>query len=111
MSNFAIVSPITFLTLLTNVVSKLRFLPANKTNGYLNSEFIWTQDDLYYSFNGVDYLVCARNTPFKMGYKFIILPISSLTEEQRDSHVFPPVYVVIADSMSVRQIVINGDAY
>lgn len=82
-----------------------------KSNGYLNSEFIWTQDDLYYSFNGVDYLVCARNTPFKMGYKFIILPISSLSEEQRDSHVFPPVYVVIADSMSVRQIVINGDAY
>ena len=82
-----------------------------KSNGYLNSEFIWTDDDLYYSFNGRDYLVCSRNTPFKMGYKFIILPISSLTQEQKDSHVFPPVYVVIADSMSVRQIVINGDAY
>ncbi len=82
-----------------------------KTNGYLNSDFIWTEDDLFYSFNGVDYLVCSRNTPFKMGYKFIVLPISALTLEQRDSHVFPPVYVVIADSMSVRQIVINGDAF
>lgn len=82
-----------------------------KTNGYLNSEFIWTDDDLFYSFNGMDYLVCSRNTPFKMGYKFIVLPISALTPEQRDSHVFPPVYVVIADSMSVRQIVINGDAF
>lgn len=82
-----------------------------KSSGYLSSEFIWTDDDLYYSFNGQDYLVCARNTPLKMGYKFIILPISSLTQEQKDSHVFPPVYVLIADSMSIRQIVINGDAY
>lgn len=82
-----------------------------KVNGYLNSEFIWTDDDLFYSFNGMDYLVCSRNTPFKMGYKFIVLPINALTQEQRDSHVFPPVYVVIADSMSVRQIVINGDAF
>lgn len=82
-----------------------------KVNGYLNSEFIWTDDDLFYSFNGMDYLVCSRNTPFKMGYKFIVLPINALTTEQRDSHVFPPVYVVIADSMSVRQIVINGDAF
>lgn len=81
------------------------------SNGYLNTDFIWTEDDLYYSFNGVDYLVCSRNTPFKMGYKFIVLPISSLTQAQKDSHVFPPVYVVIADSMSIRQIVINGDAF
>lgn len=82
-----------------------------KTNGYLNSEFIWTEEDLKYVYNGQEYTVCARNTPFKMGYKFIVLPISALTQEQRDAHVFPPVYVVIADSMSVRQIVINGDAY
>lgn len=81
-----------------------------KSNGYLNTEYIWTEDDLYYSFNGVDYLVCSRNTPLKMGYKFIVLPITSLTQEQREQHVFPPVYVLIADSMSVRQIVINGDA-
>lgn len=82
-----------------------------KSNGYLNSEAVWDRDDLYYSYNGEDYLVCARNTPLKMGYKFSILPISALTQEQRDAHAFPPVYVLIADAVSIRTIVINGDAY
>lgn len=82
-----------------------------KTNGYLNTNFIWTEDDLYYNFNGNSYLVCARNTPLVQGYKFIILPFSSLTQEQRDKNVFPPIYLLIADSNYIRQIIINGDAY
>lgn len=82
-----------------------------KSNGYLDTEAIWNGEDLYYSFNGVDYLVCSRNTPLKMGYKFTILPVGSLTQEQRDAHAFPPVYVLIADSNSIRRIVVNGDAF
>ena len=82
-----------------------------KSNGYLDTEAIWNEEDLYYSFNGVDYLVCSRNTPLKMGYKFTILPVGSLTQEQRDAHAFPPVYVLIADSNSIRRIVVNGDAF
>lgn len=81
------------------------------TNGYLNTDYIWTEDDLYYSFNGVDYLVCSRNSPLVKGYKCVILPISSLTAAQKESHVLPPVYLLLADQTGIRMIVITGDVY
>ena len=82
-----------------------------KNNGYLSVDDIWTEDDLYYTFNNVDYLVCRRNTPLPNGYKFTILPLSSLSTAQKQSHAFPPIYVLISDSISIRQIVISGDIY
>ena len=82
-----------------------------KNNGYLSIDDIWTEEDLYYTFNNVDYLVCKRNTPLTTGYKVTILPLSSLTTEQKQAHVFPPIYVLISDSISIRQIVISGDIY
>lgn len=82
-----------------------------KNNGYLSIDDIWTEEDLYYTFNNVDYLVCKRNTPLTTGYKITILPLSSLTTDQKQAHVFPPIYVLISDSISIRQIVISGDIY
>lgn len=82
-----------------------------KNNGYLSIDDIWTEEDLYYTFNNVDYLVCKRNTPLTTGYKVTILPLSSLTTGQKQAHVFPPIYVLISDSISIRQIVISGDIY
>ena len=81
------------------------------TNGYLNTEYIWTEDDLYYSFNGVDYLICHRNTPLVKGYKCVILPITSLTSAQKEAHILPPVYLLLADQTGIRMIVITGDVY
>lgn len=80
-------------------------------NGYLNTEYIWTGDDVYITFNNKEYLVCSKNTPFVKGYKCCILPISSLTETQKESHVLPPVYILLADKTDIRTIVINGDIY
>ena len=80
-------------------------------NGYLNGEYIWTGDDLYYSFNGVEYLICSRNTPLVKGYKCVILPLTSLTNEQKEAHVLPPVYLLLADQTGIRAVVINGDVY
>ena len=91
--------------------SMIQELDIYKNNGYLSIDDIWTEDDLYYTFNGVDYLVCKRNTPLTTGYKITILPLSSLTTEQKQMHVFPPIYVLISDSISIRQIVISGDIY
>ena len=81
------------------------------SNGYLNTEYIWTEDDLYYSYNGREYLICTRNTPIVKGYKCVILPLTSLTNEQKEAHVLPPVYLLLADQTGIRMIVINGDVY
>ena len=74
----------------------------------LNYPIICKKDQI---FNNVDYLVCRRNTPLPNGYKFTILPLSSLSTAQKQSHAFPPIYVLISDSISIRQIVISGDIY
>lgn len=80
-------------------------------NGYLNTEFVWTEEDLYYTFNDRQYLICSRNEPLVKGYKCVILPVSSLSIEEKESHAFPPVYLLLADQVGIRAIVINGDVY
>ena len=82
-----------------------------KNNGFLSVNDIWTENDLYYTFNGVDYLICKQNTPLTSGYKFAVLPLTALTTEQKQSHAFPPVYILISDSISIRHILISGDIY
>lgn len=80
-------------------------------NGYLNTDYIWTKDNLYYTYNGTDYLVCGRNTPLVKGYKSVILPLTALTDEQKEAHVLPPVYMLLATSKGIRMVVIRGDLY
>lgn len=80
-------------------------------NGYLNPEFIWTEDDLYFNWNNQSYLICSRNEPLVKGYKSVILPVSALSYEQKEAHAFPPVFLLLADQSGVRFILINGDVY
>ena len=80
-------------------------------NGYLNTDYIYTGDDIYYTFNGVQYLVCEKNTPLTKGYKCAILPLTALSREQAEAHALPPVYLLLADQTGIRSIVINGDIY
>lgn len=81
------------------------------SNGYLNTDAIWTKDTLTYNFNGVDYVICTRNTPLAKGYRCVILPLSSLTDDQKEAHVLPPVYLLLADQTGIRQVVIRGDVF
>lgn len=92
---------------LNNAISQA--MNAYIANGYLNTDYIWTGDDIVYTFNNVDYLICARNTPLVKGYKCAILPLTSLTEEQKQTHSLPPVYLLLADQTGVRAVIINGD--
>ena len=94
---------------LSNAISQA--MNAYITNGYLNTDYIWTGDDLYYSYNGQDYLICSRNTPLVKGYKCVILPLDSLTAAQREAHALPPVYMLFADQTGARAVVVNGDIY
>lgn len=80
-------------------------------NGYLNQEFIWTEENLEFSWNNQSYRICSRNEPLVKGYKCVILPVSSLTRAQKESHAFPPVYILLADQTGIRSVLIRGDVY
>ena len=56
-------------------------------------------------------MICAKNTPLVKGYKCVILPLTSLNNAQREAHVLPPVYLLLADQTGIRVIVINGDVF
>lgn len=76
-------------------------------NGYLTQDKIWTDENLVY--NG--YTLISKNTPIQNGYKFLILPLSSLSDEDKKLRKLPEIYILIADSIGIRTISITGEIY
>lgn len=76
-------------------------------NGYLTTNKVWTEEDFYYK--GV--LIIKKNTPLTLGYKYVILPFSTLSEEEKQEKVLPDIYVLIADSYGIRKINVIGRTY
>ena len=74
-------------------------------NGYLTTEKSWTDPDLV--IDGIT--VISKNTQLQLGYKYIILPFSTLTAEDRRQHKLPKIYIIIADSYAIRKIEITGE--
>lgn len=74
-------------------------------NGYLTTEKSWTDPDLIV--DGIT--VISKNTPLQLGYKYVILPFSTLTAEERREHKLPKIYILIADSYAIRKIEITGE--
>lgn len=79
------------------------------TNGYLSTDKIWTDRDLKITYNNQTYTIIESNTPLISGYKIKILPLISLTEDDKLQHKTPPIYITIADSYGIRKLTINGD--
>lgn len=79
------------------------------TNGYLTTDKAWTDNDLTVSYNGATYTIIRANTALLLGYYISILPLSSLSDEDKTLRKTPPIYVVLADSYGIRQITINGE--
>lgn len=79
------------------------------TNGYLSTDKVWTYDDLTVTYNNKTYTIIEANTPLLLGYSITILPLSSLTEEDKKLHKTPPIYVIVADSYGIRKITVNGE--
>jgi len=77
--------------------------------GYLTTDKIWTDDDYVITRNGVDYVIIEKGTPLVKGYMIKILPMSSLTNQEKTEHSAPPIYVIIADQYGIRKITINGE--
>ena len=45
------------------------------------------------------------------GYKVVVLPFNSLTQEERNRHALPDVYILLADTYGIRQINITGEVF
>lgn len=76
-------------------------------NGYLTTDKVWTDPDLYYE----GYKIINTNTVLTNGYKVAILPFESLSAAERTAHQLPRVYILLADSYSIRKIVIEGEVF
>lgn len=79
------------------------------TNGYLTTDKTWTDSTKTISYNGKTYTLIEENTPLRLGYKITVLPLSSLTEEDKKAHKCPPIYIFLAESYGIRSITINGE--
>ena len=76
-------------------------------NGFLTTTKTWTDGDLYYD----EYLIIKEDTLLSLGYKVVILPFESLTPEELEAHQLPKIYILVADSYSIRKIVVTGEAF
>lgn len=74
-------------------------------SGYLTKDKIWDKDNLI---TPEGYTLITKNTPLKQGYKFIILPFSTLDDTAKKNHKLPKIYLLIAESYTIRSIEING---
>lgn len=79
------------------------------TCGYLTTEKYWTNPDLTLSYNNKTYTLITQGTALTQGFKITILPLSSLTDEDKQEHKAPYIYVILADSYGIRKVVINGE--
>ena len=78
-------------------------------SGYLTTDKVWTDKTLTISKNGVNYTIIEEGTPIVNGYYISILPITSLTPEEKAAHKTPSIYGIIADQYGIRNITINGE--
>ncbi len=79
------------------------------TSGYLTTDKYWSEQDLTLRYNGKTYTLISQGTALNQGFKITILPLTSLTPEDKAQHKAPLIYVILADSYSIRKVVINGE--
>ena len=77
--------------------------------GYLTTDKIWLADDLTMVYNQQQYTIISQGTPLTTGYYIRVLPLTSLTDEDKALRKAPPIYVILADQYGIRQITINGE--
>lgn len=79
------------------------------TNGYLSTDKSWTDETKKVVYNSKTYTLIEKNTQLPLGYKVVVLPISSLSAEDVKNRNCPPIYIFIADSYGIRSVTINGE--
>lgn len=79
------------------------------TNGYLTTDKIWTNDTKTVAYNGKTYILIEKNTALTLGYHITILPLNSLTDDDKAKRKCPPIYIFLADSYGIRSVTVNGE--
>lgn len=79
------------------------------TNGYLTTDKCWTKPDLTIEHNGKTYTLIPQGTALNKGYRTTILPLSSLTDDEKENHKAPLIYIVLADGYAIRTVEIRGE--
>ena len=77
--------------------------------GYLTTDKIWTDNTMKVVVNDVEYTIIEKGTALTSGYQVKILPITSLTAEDKIQRKAPRVYVILADQYGIRSITISGE--
>lgn len=77
-------------------------------NGYLTLDKVWTDEDWDIEYNSSTYTIIESNTPLTTGYIVEILPLASISDEDRKAHKCPPIYIVLADSWGIRKVSLTG---
>lgn len=80
-----------------------------KNCGYLTTDKMWADKPIVISYNHHSYTIINKGDALLNGYIIKILPMTSLTEEDKAKHSTPPIYVIIADQYGIRKITINGE--
>lgn len=81
------------------------------TNGYLTTDKVWPNQDYSVTVKEKDYVIVEANTPITKGYIIKILPLSSLTNEEKDERKTPRIYIILADMYGFRKVEIAGEVY
>lgn len=80
------------------------------TNGYLTTDRTYKADNKYCTDSlGRQYTLIEQNTPLNLGYQIIVLPYSSLTDDEIKAHKCPYIYIFLAESYGIREITIEGE--
>lgn len=81
------------------------------SNGYLATDKVWTNPDYVVNVKGKNYTIVEQNTPITKGFIVKILPLSSLTTDEKQAHLTPKIFIILADAYGFRNVVIDGEVY
>lgn len=79
------------------------------TNGYLTTDKTWTDEDKTVVYNNKNYTLIKKGTALILGYHIVVLPLNSLSEQDKANRKCPPIYIFLADSYGIRNITISGE--
>lgn len=79
------------------------------TNGYLTTDKIWTDETKTIVYNNKTYTIIEQGTALNLGYQIVILPLNSLSDEDKAARKCPPIYIILADQYGIRIVTANGE--
>lgn len=80
-----------------------------KTNGYLNPGASYSGEDLVIKYNSRTFNVIKKGTILSQGFYVYTIPVVNISDADRASKKFPPIYVVMETQSGARVVEITGE--